>query len=347
MIATDGLRQTTNVAALPVSFQTSSPYRMSFLFLFSGFLLIGILSVHVVKNKGFVPFEHRTAIPWKLTDILLLLFLFFVLLIANGVLIGFTLALSGHADSFRADSLQPRLHEASGRSVSSNAVSIGRSGESAAEIAKQHPLTQLVLQVKDNPAIMLLVILCAVVAAPLGEEFFFRLLLQGWLQHCEWDRRRLLPFPAWTIGVFPVGSVALFFALIHFRNPGAAPPPVGHVVLSLLSQLTATCATFLFGIFYLRIVRKATLRDFGIDLSRILPDVRTGLFFLALLLPPMILIQKGLHALLPDVTTDPVPLFFFAIALGLLYFRSQRIVAGLVLHAALNGVMLFLLFTLV
>jgi len=49
------------------------------------------------------------------------------------------------------------------------------------------------------------------------------------------------------------------------------------------------------------------------------------------------------HDLLPpDVAPDPIPLFFFALALGILYLRTHRISAPITLHVALNGTSLAL-----
>ena len=68
--------------------------------------------------------------------------------------------------------------------------------------------------------------LVAVVVAPLFEEFFYRVLLQGWLE-AVWSRRRrkqrkLRTAPlAWV----PILCPALFFAIQHFRWGHAPPPP--------------------------------------------------------------------------------------------------------------------------
>jgi membrane protease YdiL (CAAX protease family) len=48
--------------------------------------------------------------------------------------------------------------------------------------------------------------------------------------------------------------------------------------------------------------------------------------------------QAVLSARLPAyIAPDPIPLFFFAVALGFLYFRTHRIVPLIILHAIFNG----------
>jgi membrane protease YdiL (CAAX protease family) len=38
-----------------------------------------------------------------------------------------------------------------------------------------------------------------------------------------------------------------------------------------------------------------------------------------------------------DVVADPIPIFFLALVLGTLYYRTHRIAASLVLHMAFNA----------
>ena len=48
-------------------------------------------------------------------------------------------------------------------------------------------------------------------------------------------------------------------------------------------------------------------------------------------------------SVLPEyIAPDPFPLFFFAVALGAVYYRTHRIVPVIVLHAVLNGTSLVL-----
>jgi len=52
---------------------------------------------------------------------------------------------------------------------------------------------------------------------------------------------------------------------------------------------------------------------------------------------PIYAIQFLFWSLLPKgVAADPAPLFFFALVLGSLYYRTHRIVPAIVLHMSLN-----------
>lgn len=75
-----------------------------------------------------------------------------------------------------------------------------------------------------------LVVISAVVAAPLAEEFFFRRVLQGWLE-------RTAPIDAWM----PVMGSALAFGLAHFAH-GLAWVPLAllGLVLGRIAQRTGS-----------------------------------------------------------------------------------------------------------
>lgn len=125
-----------------------------------------------------------------------------------------------------------------------------------------HPLLKMVEE-QSSPALLILAFIAAVVAAPICEEFTFRLVLQGWLE--KWDARRLakpadltdavelsvdhllpiegetaedtdqtLPSPeietprySWT----PIVISSFLFAMAHF---GYGPDPVPLFLLALI-----------------------------------------------------------------------------------------------------------------
>ncbi len=76
--------------------------------------------------------------------------------------------------------------------------------------------------------------------------------------------------------------------------------------------------------------------------SKIFHDVRTaGVTFLAVT-APVLAINVAASELLPkSVVSDPIPIFFLATALGILYYRTHRIVPSLALHMAFNAVGVF------
>jgi membrane protease YdiL (CAAX protease family) len=106
-----------------------------------------------------------------------------------------------------------------------------------------HPIITAVNQ-HPSKAMFLASLVSAVIAAPLAEEFVFRVLIQGWLEKCEVmlaqrndapqnpdgvseiDRREL------PLGVLPIGITSLLFALMHIGH-GAAPIPLFLLSLAL------------------------------------------------------------------------------------------------------------------
>lgn len=91
-----------------------------------------------------------------------------------------------------------------------------------------HPLVELV---QRRPAQLWLIGFCAVVVAPLVEEFFFRVLLQGWLERWERDRQHAAHVqPALPTGLVPILISAFFFAAMHAEQ-WPAPVPLFFLAL--------------------------------------------------------------------------------------------------------------------
>ena len=93
----------------------------------------------------------------------------------------------------------------------------------------RHPLVDLLAERRD-PVALAVVIGSAVVAAPVAEEFFFRRVLQGWLE-------RRLPDGGWTAVVLSAAA----FALAHQGQGLAYVPlfPFG-IVLGLIARQTGS-----------------------------------------------------------------------------------------------------------
>ena len=93
----------------------------------------------------------------------------------------------------------------------------------------RHPLVDLLADRRD-PVALAVVIGSAVVAAPVAEEFFFRRVLQGWLE-------RRLPDGGWTAVVLSAAA----FALAHQGQGLAYVPlfPFG-IVLGLIARQTGS-----------------------------------------------------------------------------------------------------------
>ena len=188
----------------------------------------------------------------------------------------------------------------------------------------------------------------AVIVAPLIEEFLFRVLLQGWLE-AVWSRQRKkrpelrLPPASWLPIVLP----AALFALVHLRS-GKAPLSPQYLTGLFLGQMAADLLLLALAIVLLRFAAKATAADLGWKLEKLRADAQLGLLALVAAMPPVLAIQIALTTLVKltgiNYALDPVPLFFLALVLGVLYHRTHRIVPSLVLHIAFNAAAIVLCF---
>lgn len=186
--------------------------------------------------------------------------------------------------------------------------------------------------------------LSAVLVAPIVEEFFFRVLLQDWLVA---GQRRLAPrmptLRRWVPGALgPILLTAFLFARSHFRVEAPMPSP-SYVTLMLAADGAAKLLAMTFGVVVLRAGFRATPADLGWVREKFFADVRLGLFAFAALAAPVYAMQLTLGACLPSyLAPDPFVLLPFAVALGVLYHRTHRIVPAIVLHMSLNATSLTL-----
>jgi membrane protease YdiL (CAAX protease family) len=94
---------------------------------------------------------------------------------------------------------------------------------------KLHPLIELA---RRQPSQLWLIGFCAVLVAPLVEEFFFRVILQGWLERRERSiAREARLWPALPTGMVPILISSLLFAAVH---AGQWPAPVPLFFLALV-----------------------------------------------------------------------------------------------------------------
>jgi membrane protease YdiL (CAAX protease family) len=203
----------------------------------------------------------------------------------------------------------------------------------------------VVLAADPSLPTLALCFLSAVVVAPVAEEFFFRLLVQGWLEKWERRFRRRVPALRWLMpGLLSILISSALFAQGHYRT--AAKPDAVQSFHAMVVTSVAFLLTLVFGMVLLGVFSGTTRRDFGIVPAKFWADVRTGLVAALAVLAPIYLLQDFSQRLvqylversvLPEqVAADPVPIFFFAAALGFLYWRTHRIVPGITLHVALN-----------
>lgn len=264
----------------------------------------------VRRREPVVPYQRRRPVPWRWPALLL------VLLVSISLDVG-VWSVAGVWLGGPKPNAEPTAE--------------------ARQMEGAHPLVVL-LQVDRHPAVLLLVCLAAVVVAPIAEEFYFRLMLQGWLEAEERRlRRRRWLFRHLTPGLLPVLSTSLLFGSIHFR-PEPPPTDPGLLVFLFATSTVSRVLTFGFAVWLLRNWSGATARDLGFVPSRLLSDVGLGLGTFAAIAAPLYAFQFILGGAMPNSPfVDPITLTLFAFVLGTLYYRTHRIVPSIVLHMSLNA----------
>ena len=169
----------------------------------------------------------------------------------------------------------------------------------------QHPLIDL-LRDKPDSQLFVVVGLSVALVAPLCEEMFFRVLLQGWLEKLVAGAApEAFPSPANgspnEVANDNAAQATDVTKSFDDRNPYAAPQTISRVPAAETQNVQAL---------------------------RAVPIITSALLFA--------LLHLG-HG------PAPIPLFFFALALGYLYQKTHRLWPSLVLHCLLNSVSLLML----
>ncbi len=161
----------------------------------------------------------------------------------------------------------------------------------------EHPLVTMVTGGEPNVGLLILATITAVLVAPLSEEIFFRLLLQGWLE--KWEDRRTAERDATISEPAPVESAPELIA--ELENDEARMTN---------DELEATGHSSF-------VIRHSSFP---------LPHGSVP-----------ILISSLLFALAHfGYGPDPIALFLLALVLGYVYQRTHRIVPCIVAHALFN-----------
>jgi membrane protease YdiL (CAAX protease family) len=268
------------------------------------------------RREPIVPLARRRPVPWQALD---LLFIFLLGLLLPWMALGAVATWMGPEAAQRAADQKPEL---------------------------DHPAEQLLR--RGTPSEKAIAVVMAVIVAPLAEEFFFRVLLQGWLEALwsRWRRKypelRLAP-ASWPPIVLP----ALLFALMHLRS-GKEPVAKEYLTVVFLVQMAADLLVLRLAIGLLRSAVGATAADLGWKPEKLRSDAKLGLLALAAVIGPLLTIQAALVALVKSTginyALDPIPLFLLALVFGALYHRTHRIAPSLVLHMAFNATSIIFLF---
>ena len=214
-----------------------------------------------------------------------------------------------------------------------------------------HPLARLIVE-RRSVWVLILALAAAAVVAPLTEEFFFRVLIGGWLEAHEptW-RRRLVILRLLPRGTVPIVGSALPFALAHAR--GAQPEFDATATTAIMTGITiGNVASLAAAVALVRSSAGASWQDLGISVRQILPDAVVGVKAVLAILIPMYLVQLALYfvflhlhrvgAVSEMVAPDPVPIFLLALVLGYLYFRTHRYAPSVIAHMTFNATSLAL-----
>ncbi len=202
-----------------------------------------------------------------------------------------------------------------------------------------HPAEQVLRG--GTPGEKAVAVVMAVAVAPLVEEFFFRVLLQGWLE-AVWSRwrRKNRELRVAPVSWLPIVLPAALFALMHLRS-GKEPLSSRYLTGLFLAQMAADLLKLALAIAVLRLAVGATAADLGWKPEKLRSDAKLGLLALLAVIGPLLAIQFGLVLLVKSTginyALDPIPLFLLALVFGVLYHRTHRLAPSLVLHIAFNA----------
>ena len=302
-----------------------------------GLAVWGLIFRRVLSQRPVVRFSPRRQVPWNGLDVFAVLFasVVFASLLAFAI-----------SKIYGESNLPGKPAEAAEQPIE---VAAGKDKPAPApdnepiDVRRSHPI-MILLNADSSAAIVLLCILSVVVMAPVAEEFFFRLLLQGYLEKINFRHRRLLRHSARLVGLWPLLLTSVLFASLHARGPRQEIPPVDDLIYMIATDTFSKVVLVLGAIVYLRKFRGATWKDLGIRFDTLGTDVRLALGAFLAVFVPIIAFQFGLSEWFPDYVPDPVPLFPLALALGYLYLRTHRILPSLLLHLFFNASSMALFF---
>jgi|GEM_PF-798848 len=341
--------------------QTASSSDLVFLWiaLMVSFITVIVLLERMIHGK-ILPYEPRRQVPWSGADVL---WIFMVVIMLQIVVMSalYPIMITPTVDNDKPTVEQNIYANDEIKTVDSpmreNGSAQGELGDLMSPSAKKaalhsnsggdataHPVVTIVLG--GNPWMITFCVLVTVILVPISEEFLFRLLLQGWLEKVDAQKRRRFRWLArLPRGLLPIVMVSTFFALLHART-GEMKFDLEMLVFNFVVQAIVNLIGLIFGVWWL--VRcGATAADFGWKgWTALLDDLLRGIFAffliagplygLQLLMRKVMLSKTVVEALGAEIAPDPIAIFIFSVALGFLYFRTHRIATAIMLHVALN-----------
>lgn len=154
---------------------------------------------------------------------------------------------------------------------------------------------------------------------------------------------------------FAILVPAFVFGLIHAGTPETSeeardPETLNRLFRTMLAAGIANVAALAFGFFVLRRSAGATTGDVGLgpeftykagrcfaSLVRFALDFYRGVAAFAFIAPVIFGANAALRSLFPNAIVDPFPIFLFALAEGVVYWRIRRYATVVGMHVALNG----------
>ncbi|MDR1491357.1 MAG: CPBP family intramembrane metalloprotease [Planctomycetaceae bacterium] len=314
-----------------------------------GFLIFVILWLAKDTQKGYLcqvllPFRHRPPVAWDAADVLLIIAFYFALQI------GVSLILAVPQQENQNRIVQQSETNDGGEEMDAETGEEQLSKKqtiSDKELRREHPLVVIMKKASSRSIAIIVCFLSAIIIAPLTEEFIFRVVIQSGIASTIRKMSDDLAVEKYLSILLP----SLVFAAVHFRaspsddaNYPMTPSQVEQMIRIMEATALANLLTMGTAILFLRYVRGSKWSDLGLKDFRKTGKYALGaLIVLLIILFPILLFFNAIKHLFPDVVVDPIPLFFFAVVLSTIYYRSRRFAVVFFLHAFFNAFSFFVL----